>query len=184
MLLVPTALSASWSLEGDLWSSPYHSRQTFLGALSYSHKLSPTMTASVTLPWEVTRDHHLKQKVFLPTTTLSWSKDLSQDLRTQAKVVYLAHQKQLIIEGLVKLISDPLLTYCSLTGQRNKLSFGLGTVFAANERWALGAHLDYGKNSFLTYQLFHTNGQDKPWELNYSRSLEGSSQKLGFKLSF
>lgn len=85
---------------------------------------------------------------------------------------------------MVKAVVDPLLTYCSVTYQKQETSFGWGVIFAANERWALGAHLQYAKNSLLTYQLYYSRQERKPTELSYAHSLDGSLQRLGLKIPF
>lgn len=85
---------------------------------------------------------------------------------------------------------DPLLTYTSLalTNQRAALKSGL--MFAANKRWALGAHLVYrgfaddNPTSAMSYQVYYQSPQGRACEVVFTHYLGTSQQSLGWKVLF
>lgn len=85
---------------------------------------------------------------------------------------------------------DPLLAYASLalTGQHPALRGGI--MFAANKRWALGAHLVYrgfaeqNPVSALSYQVYYQSPRGKACEVILTHHLGTPQHSLGWKLLF
>lgn len=85
---------------------------------------------------------------------------------------------------------DPLLTYGTFSIASGAARMNGGVIFAANKRWALGAHLTYrgfaktDPSSALTYQVYYQSPQGMVYDISFTHILGQERQSLGLKLLF
>lgn len=182
-ILISTPCQAKWGWENQLISSPYHSHQILTSSLTFTWEASPNLAVTLGLPSQLVwnggiNDFTLSSPFLILTAQTDPQKQYSTSLRLGGGCY-----QGLSAEGTVKILADPLLIYYALIYQKQQIAVDAGAIFAANERWALGAHLRYSKNSLITYQLYRTLPKGVV-ELSYTHSLDGASQSLGLKIPF
>lgn len=172
---------SSWTYEGHIWSSPYQDQKIYSTTLSYIFEPLEHWLGTLTLPIQYQAQ---KWEVLYPQVSLAWAPPLGDSYTGRLKLSYSPKSQQFQMEGGFNTLSDPIIINCAIFHQRQSTALNLGVVFAVNEKWALGAHLQYTKNSLLTYQLHGTSQKGKQRQLSYSHSLDGSLQRLGLKVTF
>ena len=185
ILLGAKLCAASWMLEGYILNSPYSDTQVYFSQLSVTLEPHETLQAVVSLPVQYSASPKMQQRQLIhPRLALAWSVPLDGVVSSSVRLDYHLKPQKLQLQGGVQLLCDPLALRCALSYQEQTMALEGSLVFAVNERWALGAHLHYARNSWLTYEIHHTSKQGKQRQLNYSHSLDGSLQRLGLKIAF
>lgn len=175
----------AWTCQFELWSSPYHDQKIYAGALNYSWKFREELYGKIILPLRVTSGPAGRHdELFFPRFALCWLQPFGQEVTGKLKIKCDPQHQAIHLDGGLELLSDPLLTYCSVAHQSGANFLNMGVIFAVNEKWALGAHLKYGKNSLLAYQLHHITTRGNNGKLSYSYSPDGSMQCLGLEIAF
>lgn len=183
LLLSPLSQANSWTYQGQLVRSPYAKEQIIKQSLSFTRSLRKAWSTTLTIPLQLTLDPGPEKfKLDDPQLTLAWSSPKQNTTWPELGLAY--SPSGFKFQGGIKHLVDPLLLYGSCQLYKKTLAFEGGVVFAANEKWALGAHLRYGTDSTLTYQLHHYLKGGQHVEFSYSCSLTGSFQSLGLKTSF
>ena len=185
ILLGVKLCAASWALEGHILNSPYSDTQVYFSQLSLTLEAHENLQAVVSLPVQYSVSPQLKQlQLIYPRLALAWSVPWDDVVSSSVRLDYHLKPQQLQLQWGVQMLYDPLALGCALSYQEQTMALEGSLIFAVNERWALGAHLHYATNSWLTYQIHHTSKQGKQRQLNYSHSLDGSLQRLGLKVAF
>ncbi len=176
--------TASWTLEGQRWNFPYHQGELFVSQLSVALQPSEHVTATVSLPMQYIRDSQEQEvQLLYPHLTLAWSIPWGNVHSANIKAAYQLQPSRIQMEGGVQLLFDPLALRAALSYQEQSVTLLASVVFAVNEGWALGTHLQYTKSSVLTYEIIHTSKKGKHQRLSFSHSIDGSMQSLGFEIA-
>jgi len=176
LLLVTAPMQAYYSFDLEIWSSPYRQEKIYTlkaGALwpLRKHLSLKTDLKALTGPWRLE-----------PEAALLLQPPLSENTLGRLAAAYNSKAGLELTAGF-ETLADPLLTYFFFScGPKAVLDLGLN--FAVNERWAVGAHLHYTENSLLTYQLHHFGLNGLHSQVLYSRTLDGTLQRLGLKFGF
>lgn len=183
-LYIPDCLGA-WSYRLEYWTSPYHDRRIYGSALNYTWHIQDELTCTLILPGQLTLSQgHEEGKLFPPRFAFHWRQHLGQEITGRFRFSCDPLHGTVHLEGGIEVLADPLLTAYSIVRQEQNYSLNIDVIFAPNERWALGAHLKYSKNSLLSYQLHHITDGDIGGKLSYSFSPDGSVQCLGLEIAF
>ena len=175
---------ATWVFEGQVWSSPYQEGEIYLSQLGV--KLEPhtnlDFTASIPVQYHHSPERQEMQYLY-PRFTLAWLVPFDDVHSGHLAAGYDLKPPRLRLQGGLHMLYDPIALNLALAYREQTLSLEGGVVFAVNERWALGAHLQYSRNSLIAYELHHTSKNGKQRQVRYSHYLDGSMQCLGFKIS-
>lgn len=175
----------SWACQFEVWSSPYHAHKIYAGALNCSRSFSAKLTGGIILPLQImTGLEGQDLQLFFPSLKLCWRHPFQRGVTGKLEIKCDPRQRQIQVDGGVEVLSDPLLIQYSITRQGGANHLNVGALFAVNERWALGAHLKYGKNPLLTYQMHHIASWGGTAKFNYSSSPDGALQCLGLEIAF
>lgn len=184
LALGPGLCTASWILEGQVWNSPYYEGGVFISQLSVIVNPLKNVQASASLPMQYTRDlENQELRLLYPRLALAWSIPWGDAHSASIKAAYQLQPRSIQMEGGIHLLFDPLALRAALSYQEHTFTLKGSLAFAANERWALGAHLQYTKNSILTYEIIHISKKGKQRHLSYSHNMDGSLQCLAFKIA-
>lgn len=177
-LLFAIPVNAYYSLDLGIWSSPYHQDKLYTleaTSLKQFHKR---------WSWKIALKALGPPLSFEPQASLLCEPSLGENTLGKLGLTYNLKAQRFSLEAGLETLADPLLSYCFLSYGSSETHLDLGLVFAVNERWALGAHLQYAQNSLYTYQIHHFSSQGLHSQIIYSRTLDGSLQRLGLKLGF
>ncbi len=186
-LLVPSlkARAISWTLDGKVWSSPYQDERVYLSQLAITLKPHDHWQTTLSLPIQYTHSPRTQDlECLYPRVGIAWSVPLSDTVTSRVRLNYQFNPRKLAVQGGLETLHDPIALGVTLSYQTRTLALAGSVVFAANERWALGAHLHYSNNSLLTYKINHTSKRGKQRQFSYCHSLDGSLQSLGLKITF
>lgn len=184
MVMFGNICEGSWTLDGQIWSSPYEQGEIFLSQLSVSLKAQEHFQATLAVPIQFTRTLERKGWEYPnPSLAVSWTPPIDEVFSADLRARYHLRTRTLELQGGVHMLLDPIILRWGLSYHGKDVILEGSVVFAANERWALGAHLQYKRNSIVTYELHHTSKSGKHRQLSYSRSLDGSLQCLGIKIA-
>lgn len=176
--------SAAWTWETQVLSSPYHDFRLFHFQLGVTWPVQDQLSLALKLPVQLGVEPSGPRLELLPAQgSVAFSWPLREELTSELALELGVRREQLALRGGVKLVFDPLALKCSLLIQE-EVTLQAGVTFAANERWALGAHLSYRKNSLLTYELHHSTAGARQLTFSYTQALDGSVQSLGVKITF
>lgn len=175
---------AAWILEGQVWRSPYQEGELYLSQLGVVLEPHEDLDFSAFLPIQYSRGPELqKMQCLYPRFSLIYRPSFDPIHSAILRMDYHPKPQKLSLQGGISMLHDPLAMNLAISYHENKFSLEGSLIFAVNERWALGAHLHYARNSLLTYEVFHTSRKGKQRQIRYSRYLDGSMQSLGFKLT-
>lgn len=175
---------AAWMLEGQVLHLPYQESTIYLSQLSLKLEPHKDMELIASLPFQYSRIPGFRQVEFLsPRLSLVYTPSFDPVHSGILKIDYDLKAQNLRLQGGLSLVHDPLAMNLVISYYERDISLDGSVVFAVNERWALGTHLHYAKNSVLTYEIYHTSRNGKHRQVRYSHSLDGSMQSLGFKLT-
>lgn len=175
--------SCDWELQ--IWNSPYHDQNIYNNRLGLIWCPGEHFTGRVTFPLQIS-SHPLGQSssLFFPQFSLAWSKSFKHGISAACEGIFDWHDRLLGCEISLHILADPLLTCYSFARRNSRNFINTGLVFAVNESWALGAQLQYGKVSLLTYQLHRISRGNRSHKLSYTHSVDGSTQCLALKIAF
>ncbi|HHT68756.1 MAG TPA: hypothetical protein GXZ85_05780 [Firmicutes bacterium] len=175
---------ASWMLEGHAWSSPYQEGAIYLSQLTVKLEPRKEVQATISLPIQYTHGSNSKELHLLyPRMALAFSIPLDEVYSSVFRANYDLESRSFQMHGGLHMLFDPLAIGCGLSYREKTLVLDGTVIFAVNERWALGAHLQYTRNARLTYELHHTSRNGKKRQFSYSHVLDGSLQSLGVKIA-
>lgn len=187
LLLVsfPRAIcEGSWMLEGHIWSSPHHEQQLCLGQLSRIWQPHEHVKTVLSLPVQYTCGPGAQGLEYLyPRFALVASVPFNDMTQGLFRFDFSLRPQVFKLQGGFQMLHDPMALKCAFSYEGRSLELDGSVVFAVNERWALGAHLHYARNSLLTFEIHHTSARGKQRQFSYSHSLDGSLQALGFKVA-
>lgn len=185
LFLSSTTVQASWVWEIAVWNSPHGQQQIFSTELCRAWKFRRFWRAELAAAGQFTRPGPGQgEDLFQPRASLLYRPSLREATHGKFSLTYHPKVSRWELAAGLEVMADPLLLSAALQGNNREAGLNLGLVFAANERWALGAHLHYTRNSLYTFQVHHSKAQNTIQTISYSRSLDGSLQRLGLKLTF
>lgn len=175
---------ASWMLEGQVWSSPYQEGAIYLSQLSVKLEPHKHLDFTASLPVQYSHNPELQEAQCLyPRFSLAYLGPVDDVRSVILRADYQLKPQRLGLQGGIHMLYDPLAVNLAISYHERTIALEGSVVFAVNERWALGAHLHYSRNSLLTYELYHTSKKGKQRQIRYSYYLDGSMQCLGLKIT-
>ncbi len=185
MSLSTAVCQGAWTLQFELWSSPYAAQKIYAGSLNYSWHFSEELSGKIILPLRVTIPPlETSPELLFPSLILRLRHPFDLGVTGRLEIKCDPQRGEIHFDGGVEFLSDPVLIQYSMARQKGINNLNAGVLFAVNEKWALGAHLKYGRHSLLTYQIHHTTIRGGNTKFSYSHSPDGTLQCLGLEIAF